>query len=117
MPHLQSPHIVLTAIWNRKANSHDTMEEERQMSSIEDHQMQSPPFALKESLIARNTLNLFDGELLFQSHKLKGREYIFMILKTQMFHVGLLHEAMKNELGRDMKNLCLVLLVHFNTRF
>lgn len=90
------------------------------MSSIEDHQMQSPPFALKESLIARNTLNAFDGELLFQSHKLvlylKGREYIFMILKTQMFHVGLLHEAMKNELGEDMKNLCLI-LIHFNTRF
>lgn len=91
------------------------------MSSMEDHQMQSPPFAMKESLIACNTLNPFDGELLFQSHKLvmclKGREYIFMILKPQMFHVGLLHEAMKNELGKDMKNLCLMLLVHFNTRF
>lgn len=51
MPHLQAPHIVRTAIWNLEANSHDIKEQERQMSSIEDHQMQLPPFALKEGLI------------------------------------------------------------------
>lgn len=122
MPHLQSPHIVLTAIRNLEANSHDIKEQERQMSSIDDHQMQLPLFALKEGLIVWNVLDPFDGELLFQSHKLvlnlKGREYVFMIFKTQMFHVGLLHETMKNGLGKDRKkNLCLALVVHFNTRF
>lgn len=79
------------------------------MSSIDDHQMQLPLFALKEGLIVWNVLDPFDGELLFQSHKLvlnlKGREYVFMIFKTQMFHVGLLHETMKNGLGKDRKKI------------
>lgn len=51
MPHLQSAHIVRTAIWNLEANSYNIQEQERRMSSIEDHQMPLPPFAVEEGLI------------------------------------------------------------------